>query len=316
MTPVGGFGTYHPLSSFSWKAVLIALYENGTPFEPAIVDPDTREAFLKVWPIGRFPVLVDAARGEDRAVDRASDRSITLDRHHPGPAAMTPADPTSRGGPGSGTASSISPSTCRCSGSSATGSGRRRRRTRSASRRRRAGCGPHMAMLAPRGGGPDVVPRGWRPLLDWPTARPRRRALLRRQGQAVWSRRGARSRLSGPAHGAAVVLARVLEEAGPYFGDVPAGVAAATRPGLVALHNRAPASTLRGSISRRDFHGARHRRRLHWTRFPTASASVLLAAHRARPSRPAASSWSIATTTRTRSWRCAKWRTTWSTPRS
>ena len=28
---------FHPLSSFCWK-VLIALYENGTPFEPRIVD--------------------------------------------------------------------------------------------------------------------------------------------------------------------------------------------------------------------------------------------------------------------------------------
>jgi glutathione S-transferase len=81
---------YHPLSSFSWKA-LIALYESGAPFEPAIVDPDTREAFLKVWPVGRFPVLVDAARGE--TVPESSAIIDYLDRYHPGPAAMTPGDP-------------------------------------------------------------------------------------------------------------------------------------------------------------------------------------------------------------------------------
>ena len=57
---------YHPLSSFCWK-VLIALYENGTPFAPNSVnlrDPEQRAALLKLWPIGKFPVLYDAARKE------------------------------------------------------------------------------------------------------------------------------------------------------------------------------------------------------------------------------------------------------------
>ncbi|MBN9558817.1 MAG: glutathione S-transferase family protein, partial [Alphaproteobacteria bacterium] len=41
---------YHPLSSFCHK-VLIALYENDTPFEPVLVDlgeEKSRAAFLKI----------------------------------------------------------------------------------------------------------------------------------------------------------------------------------------------------------------------------------------------------------------------------
>ena len=57
---------YHPLSSFCMKA-LVALYENGTAFKPLLVnlgEKDSREAFLKVWAIGKFPVLQDDARNE------------------------------------------------------------------------------------------------------------------------------------------------------------------------------------------------------------------------------------------------------------
>ena len=57
---------FHPLSSFCHK-VLIALYENGTPFTPQMVDlgdAAQRDAFRKLWPIGKFPVLHDDARGE------------------------------------------------------------------------------------------------------------------------------------------------------------------------------------------------------------------------------------------------------------
>ncbi|WP_315786273.1 MULTISPECIES: glutathione S-transferase family protein [unclassified Bradyrhizobium] len=52
---------YHPLSSFCWK-VLIALYENDVPFTPKLInlgDADERAAFLKLWPVGKFPVLRD-----------------------------------------------------------------------------------------------------------------------------------------------------------------------------------------------------------------------------------------------------------------
>ena len=55
---------FHPLASFCWKA-LIAFYENGTPFEPVVVDlgdPISRAAFLKLAPIGKMPVLRDEAR--------------------------------------------------------------------------------------------------------------------------------------------------------------------------------------------------------------------------------------------------------------
>jgi glutathione S-transferase len=51
----------HPLASYCWKT-LIALYESGVPFEQEIVDlqdPDERERFVRMTPLGKFPVLVD-----------------------------------------------------------------------------------------------------------------------------------------------------------------------------------------------------------------------------------------------------------------
>jgi glutathione S-transferase len=56
---------FHPLSSFCQK-VLIGLYELEVPFTRRIVDlgdPADRAAFLALWPIGKFPVLRDEARG-------------------------------------------------------------------------------------------------------------------------------------------------------------------------------------------------------------------------------------------------------------
>ncbi|MEO7329625.1 MAG: glutathione S-transferase family protein [Minicystis sp.] len=55
---------YHPLSSFCQK-VLIGLYELELPFEKHLVDlgnEAARAAFLKLWPMGKFPVLRDDAR--------------------------------------------------------------------------------------------------------------------------------------------------------------------------------------------------------------------------------------------------------------
>ncbi|RVT89439.1 glutathione S-transferase family protein [Sphingomonas crocodyli] len=57
---------YHPFSSFCRKA-LIALYEAG--IEPDKVEVDlgdaaSRDAFLAVWPVGKFPVMRDGASGE------------------------------------------------------------------------------------------------------------------------------------------------------------------------------------------------------------------------------------------------------------
>jgi glutathione S-transferase len=84
---------YHPLSSYCWKA-LIALYENETPFEPILVnlgEETSRAAFLKVWPLGKFPVLRDEARGS--TVPESSIVIEYLDRHYPGKTKLVPADP-------------------------------------------------------------------------------------------------------------------------------------------------------------------------------------------------------------------------------
>lgn len=56
---------HHPLSSYCWKA-LIALYEGGVEFERVLVDlgdEASRAAFYKLWPIGKFPLLQDSATG-------------------------------------------------------------------------------------------------------------------------------------------------------------------------------------------------------------------------------------------------------------
>jgi glutathione S-transferase len=84
---------FHPLSSFCWKA-LIALYEHGTTFTRKSVDlgnPEERAALLKLWPIGKFPVLQDDAR--QQIVPETSVIIEYLDRHFAGPTWMIPADP-------------------------------------------------------------------------------------------------------------------------------------------------------------------------------------------------------------------------------
>ncbi len=83
---------FHPLSSFCQKA-LTALYENGTPFEPVIVDlfnEASAAAFKKIWPIGKFPVLRDEAR--DRTVPELSIIIEYLAQHYPGKSLLVPAD--------------------------------------------------------------------------------------------------------------------------------------------------------------------------------------------------------------------------------
>jgi glutathione S-transferase len=82
----------HPLSSYCQKA-LIAFYENGTSFEPHIVnlgDPASRADFLKIWPIGKFPVLHDEARG--RTIPESTTIIEYLDQHYPGRTKLIPAD--------------------------------------------------------------------------------------------------------------------------------------------------------------------------------------------------------------------------------
>jgi glutathione S-transferase len=84
---------YHPLSSFCMK-VLIALYENDTPFTGKIVDlfDEAQSAeFRTIWPIGKFPVLRDEARG--RIIPETSVIIAHLDRHYPGRTRLVPGDP-------------------------------------------------------------------------------------------------------------------------------------------------------------------------------------------------------------------------------
>lgn len=83
---------YHPLASFCWK-VLIALYENGTPFEARLVnlgDPEDRAAFAALWPMAKIPVLVDEAH--DRVVPETSIIIEWLDHHHRGATRFIPDD--------------------------------------------------------------------------------------------------------------------------------------------------------------------------------------------------------------------------------
>lgn len=86
---------YHPLASFCWK-VLIALYENDTPFERLIVDlgdPVSSAAFSKLWPMGKFPLLQDHAR--NRVLPESAIVIDYLDQYFPGRTVFIPADPDS-----------------------------------------------------------------------------------------------------------------------------------------------------------------------------------------------------------------------------
>lgn len=80
----------HPFASYCQKA-LIALYENATPFTPRVLDqaqPQNLEEFAKLWPIRKFPLLVD----DGHAVAEASVIIEHLDLYHPGIRRMIPAD--------------------------------------------------------------------------------------------------------------------------------------------------------------------------------------------------------------------------------
>jgi len=84
---------YHPLASYCWK-VLIALYENGTPFEAKIVDlmdASEAKAFRQFSPMGKMPALHDGTRG--RTIVETSVIIEYLDRHYPGPIRFLPEDP-------------------------------------------------------------------------------------------------------------------------------------------------------------------------------------------------------------------------------
>ncbi|WP_353474601.1 glutathione S-transferase family protein [Salipiger sp. H15] len=86
----------HPLASYCHK-VLIALYEAGTPFEAVTVDlgdPAAHARLLELWPVGKIPVLRDAARGV--TLPEASIIIEHLDLFYPGPRPLLPADPETR----------------------------------------------------------------------------------------------------------------------------------------------------------------------------------------------------------------------------
>jgi glutathione S-transferase len=83
---------YHPFSSYCQK-VLIALYENGTPFTPRLInlaDAADEAALRAVWPIRLFPVLEDEKRRE--VVPEATIIIEYLALHYPGPFQPLPAD--------------------------------------------------------------------------------------------------------------------------------------------------------------------------------------------------------------------------------
>lgn len=81
----------HYFSSYAQK-VLMALYENDTPFEFRALGPDTPEysaEWLQRWPLRKFPLLVDGARN----VAESSIIIEYLQLAHPGQVRFLPADP-------------------------------------------------------------------------------------------------------------------------------------------------------------------------------------------------------------------------------
>ena len=81
----------HPFSSYCQK-VLIALYENGTPFEWRALTPETPQSMAElteIWPMKRFPVLVD----DGRPVIESTVIIEHLGLFHPGPVRLIPDDP-------------------------------------------------------------------------------------------------------------------------------------------------------------------------------------------------------------------------------
>jgi len=80
----------HPFSSYCQK-VLIALYENGTPFEWRVLKPENEEIaaeYAALWPLQRMPLLVDG----DRSVMESTIIIEYLGLHHPGPVQLLPQD--------------------------------------------------------------------------------------------------------------------------------------------------------------------------------------------------------------------------------
>ncbi len=76
----------HPFSSYSQKA-LIALYENDTPFlYRNLEEPSANAELAALWPLKRFPVLVD----RERTILEATTIIEHLQIHHPGRVRLIP----------------------------------------------------------------------------------------------------------------------------------------------------------------------------------------------------------------------------------
>lgn len=79
----------HPFSSYCQK-VLVALYENGTLFDyRSLEDAQNGAELAALWPMKRFPVLVDGTR----TVIEATSIIEYLHVCHPGPVRLMPIDP-------------------------------------------------------------------------------------------------------------------------------------------------------------------------------------------------------------------------------
>lgn len=79
----------HPFSSYCQKAI-IALYENAIPHEMRLLaDEDSMAELAALWPLKKFPVLVD----DGVVIPEATSIIEHLAVHHPGPVALIPADP-------------------------------------------------------------------------------------------------------------------------------------------------------------------------------------------------------------------------------
>lgn len=79
----------HPFSSYTWKAE-IALYENDTPFDFRMVDPEHMENLAELTrrsAMGKFPLLVEG----EAAVFEATAIIEYLEAVHPGPVELIPA---------------------------------------------------------------------------------------------------------------------------------------------------------------------------------------------------------------------------------
>lgn len=81
----------HPFAAYCQKA-LIALYENETPFTYRRLDKSDPSAFAELsalWPLKKFPVLLD----DGRPVIEATILIEHLDIYHPGPVRLIPKEP-------------------------------------------------------------------------------------------------------------------------------------------------------------------------------------------------------------------------------